>query len=156
MLVVGYYPVLSSESNPFRLPFLLEVNGVGWPLFVPHDLVFAKIVTQCEVFWEESDRALQRAVNTSNADAGDPRAIFVTPGFTRRNATFAPEPWLWGLNGDFTPQDEVIVTRRASCVAAIPEFDVFAREQCFRASAGHPNVSGARAYATAILAAIRP
>jgi hypothetical protein len=58
--------------------------------------------------------------------------------------------------GDFTPQDEVIVTRRASCVAAIPEFDVFAREQCFRASAGHPNVSGARAYATAILAARHP
>jgi len=156
IVVVGYYPVLSTESHPFRMPFLLAVNGVGLPLFVPHELVFAKIVTQCEVFWEESDRALQRAVDTSNADAGDSRATLVTPGFTRRNATFAPEPWLWGLNGDFTPQDEVIVTRRASCVAAIPEFDVFAREQCFRASAGHPNIAGAQAYATAILAVVQP
>ena len=56
IVVVGYFPVLSTESHPFRMPFLLEVNGVGLPLFVPHELVFAKIVTQCEVFWEESDR----------------------------------------------------------------------------------------------------
>jgi hypothetical protein len=152
---VGYYPILSRASHPLRLPFLMAVNGVGLPLFVPQDVVIRKVAEQCELFWHESDRSLRDAVAASNADAGDTRAQFVAPGFSVHNAAFADDPWLFGVAGDFSPQDEVIASRRISCVQAIPEFDVIAREQCFRASAGHPNVRGAQAYATAILAAFQ-
>ncbi len=80
--------------------------------------------------------------------------IFVDPGFTEENAAFASEPWLWGLNNDLTPQDEVAGPRRGACDAAIPRHEGLAREQCYRASAGHPNVTGARKYADAILQAM--
>lgn len=154
IVLVGYYPILSSESQPFRIPFLLSVNGIGLPLFLPNDLLFSKIVDQCDVFWHESDAALRRAVADSNTDTGSAGAIFVSPGYTVHNAVFATDPWLFGLNGDFSPQDEVVLARRSSCIAAIPELDALGREQCFRASAGHPNRAGVRAYANAILASV--
>ena len=72
--------------------------------------------------------------------------------FTVDNAVFADQPWLFGLDGAFNPQDEVIAERRAACNVNIDPNDVFGREGCYRASAGHPNTTGAVAYANAIIA----
>jgi hypothetical protein len=155
ILVLGYYPIVSADSNPLRLPFLLNTHGIGTPFFIPHDLVFEKVVALCSAFWHESDTHLQRAVDASNAAAGDERIRFVASGFRPENAVFASQPWLFGLNGDFSPQDEVVDRRRMECVAALQPHDVLGREQCFRASVGHPNVTGSIEYARAIISAFR-
>jgi hypothetical protein len=155
IVVTSYYPILSHDSKPFGIPLLLESEGV----FVPRaaaNLPAAQnpIVQRCLQFWNESTQCLQQAVADVNAANPPARIIFVDPGFRERNAVFADDPWLFGLQFGLLPEDEVIAPRHGSCNAAIPPLDFLAREQCYRASAGHPNVKGAAQYATAIKQAL--
>ncbi len=156
IFVTGYYPILSRDSKPFRIPGLLLLHGLQTEPPPPMRVVsFLNVVVErCLLFWTESTRALRQAVDEINQQAPGPRVIFVDPGFREQNAAFASEPWLWGLNNDLTPQDEVAGPRRGACDAAIPRREGLAREQCYCASAGHPNVTGARKYADAILQAM--
>ncbi|HUE86263.1 MAG TPA: hypothetical protein VMO26_09310 [Vicinamibacterales bacterium] len=156
VFVTGYYPILSRDSQPFRVPRLLLLHGLQAepPPAMMVSSFFDLVVERCLLFWTESTLALQQAVDEVNRETSDPRVVFVDPGYTEENAVFASDPWLWGLNSDFTPQDEVVAERRGACNAAIPGHDGLAREQCYRASAGHPNVAGARKYADAIFHAM--
>ena len=154
IVVTGYYPILSKQSRPLRIPFLLQTYGVGVPFFVDQTLVFRKIVALCMQFWSESSVALQDAVRDCNAAGGGSRVKYAAVPFTVQNAVFADDPWLFGLDGEFNPQDEVIVHRRAACDLNIEPGDIFGREACYRASAGHPNRAGAVAYAGAILGSV--
>jgi hypothetical protein len=157
VVVTSYYPILSRRSTTFRIPRVLVIHGVQSqpPQLVSSHAFFDAIVGRCLQFWRESTDCLRRAVDEVNASLATPRVLFVDPGFTEDNAVFADDPWLWGLNQDLSPQDEVTDPRRGSCNAAIPWHDLLAREQCYRASAGHPNVTGARKYADAIIAALQ-
>jgi hypothetical protein len=154
ILVTAYYPILSRDSQPFRIPRLLLLYGLQPepPAVMTVTSFFDLIVGRCLLFWTESTRAIQQAVAEVNQQAA--RVVFVDPGFREENAVFARAPWLWGLNHDLSPQDEVVASRRVACNAVIPRHDRLAREQCYRASAGHPNVAGARRYADAILQAM--
>jgi hypothetical protein len=89
-------------------------------------------------------------------DTDSARVVLANAGFTEQNAVFASHPLLWGLKLDpiLSPEDEVIPSRRVACDLAIPPLDLARRAQCYRASAGHPNVEGASRYAAAILAAL--
>jgi hypothetical protein len=157
IVVTPYFPVFSTKSTPFRIPRFMVVQGLQPepPPTMRVETFFDRIVDRCLVFWRESTDCLQRAVDETNAALTAPRIILVDPGFTEDNAMFAGDPWLWGLNNDLSPQDEVVDARHGVCDLAIPWFDGFAREQCYRASAGHPNVKGAQRYAEVILQAIR-
>lgn len=156
IVVTSYYPILSHDSKPFGVPLLLESEG----LFVPPAALNLPaagqnpIVERCLQFWRESTQYLEEAVADVNAAHRPARIIFVDPGFSEHNAVFADDPWLFGLKLGLFPQDEVIAPRRGSCNAAIPPGDFLSREQCYRASAGHPNVKGAARYATAIAQAL--
>ena len=156
VIVTPYYPVLSPLSKPFGIPWLLSSEGLALPPGA--DLVTGTniVVAKCMQFWHESTAALTRAVAEVNAPLPQPRITLVDPGFTENNAVFAGVPWLFGLANDaiLSPQDEVIHERRVACDAAYPPADWGARFQCYRASAGHPNATGARRYADAILAAL--
>ena len=59
IVVVGYYPLLSQDSDPLRLPFMLSMHGIGAPFFVDHMLLFRKVFQLCELFWEKFDRRLK-------------------------------------------------------------------------------------------------
>ena len=64
------------------------------------------------------------------------------------NAAFAADPWLYGINDDLSPQDPCADIRIAACHAAgSSRTEVLF---CEKASAGHPNPKGAKAYAEAI------
>jgi hypothetical protein len=152
IVVTSYYPVLSKESHPLRIPFLLQTYGVGIPAFLDQGLVFSKIVALCMQFWSESSVALQHAVQACNAAGGAARVQYAAVPFTIDNAVFAGQPWLFGLDGEFNPQDEVVGERHAACNLNIDAGDLFGRESCYRASAGHPNPTGALAYANTIIA----
>ena len=76
----------------------------------------------------------------------------IDPGFRDEHAALAPEARLFGINWDFSPQDPVALQRRLACDTC--EKDPLRREQCYRASAGHPNPFGAEDYARAIVTAL--
>lgn len=157
VLVTGYYPILSADSAARRFGRMLLAHGVDPtpPGKMGEKRFFNLIVERCELFWRESSGALQQAVSAVRQQAPGRHVVFVDVPFTARNAVFASDPWLWGLGRGLAPQDEVVAPRRSACDIAYPSSsDRLAREQCYRASAGHPNVLGARQYAKAILEAV--
>lgn len=156
IVVTGYYPILSHRSKPFGIPLLLEHEGIFILPSVTGAAITDKnpVVEHCLQFWQESTRCLQDAVADLSTAHPSSHINFVDPGFGERNAMFADEPWLFGLKAGLMPEDEVVSSRHTSCNVAIPGGDFLAREQCYRASAGHPNVTGARRYADAILGAL--
>lgn len=155
ILILGYYPILSSSSDPRGATGLLSAFGLSRPAGLEENADFLKpVVERCEEFFLESTKQLSRAVEK----AGDARIKFVASGFRDVNAVFVPNTsLLWGLDlqQEFAPEDPVAGERHAECVAAYPAAEqVLKRLICFRASAGHPNVAGARQYAEQILAAL--
>jgi hypothetical protein len=154
ILVLGYYPILSALSDPAGVTRLLGVFGIALPDFLEEAADFANpVLARSELFFLDSTQRLERAI----ADAGDPRVAFVPSGFTDANAVFVPgTSWLWGIGlDDLGPQDPAAGARHPLCDIAHPgTSQVLAREFCYRASAGHPNVQGAAQYSLQILAAL--
>jgi lysophospholipase L1-like esterase len=154
ILVTGYYPLLSAESDPLGIIKLLSLFGIAIPPFLDNDFDFINpVLNRCEAFFNDSTLHLKKAI----ADAGDPRVIFVPSGFTDANAVFvAGTSLLWGLNldDDLSPEDPVAAVRHPQCDIAFPPIQVLEREKCYRASAGHPNVEGSMEFAKQILAAL--
>jgi len=112
-----------------------------------HDLV----VNRCVEFFNLSNTDLQQAVN----DAHDPHTSFVPSGFTAANSAFVSgTTFLFGLDDHLNPEDPVAALRRTQCNAAFSPPQIAEREKCYRASAGHPNSSGAIQYKNQILAAM--
>jgi len=158
IVVTGYYPILSEESDPdFFKPFLKAI-GAPWLDFLGEGLeglIMDKIIKHCGIFSDQSASTLQNAVDdANNTPSGQGRISFVNPGFGPENSAFAGASWIFGVNDDLdlSPQDEVIDSRHASCDNCEP--DLLLRWECYRASAGHPNVLGAKQYATQILASL--
>lgn len=160
IVVTSYFPILSSASHLDLLLPLLEFMGVPLPRFIrfdpltKSDPVVAKIISLSMQFWRESSLRLGEAVNAVNSGTG-PRCFFANVPFTENNSVFAAQPWLFGVGPapDFSAEDEVISLRRPQCDITFAG-DLLAREQCYRASAGHPNVTGAAQFGQAILNAL--
>jgi lysophospholipase L1-like esterase len=152
ILVVGYYPILSELSDPFKAMRVLNLHGIARPPFAElGDVDFiAPVVARCKQFFEESTTALQQAI----ADVADSRVKFVATGFAAANAMFTASPLLWALDRYLNPQDPIAPTRRPQCDLAFDFTRPIERILCHRASAGHPNVAGARQIARQALAAL--
>ncbi len=157
-VVTGYYPILSSESDPVAVEVdylgkLLELHCLAIPPHLDREPIVSHIISLTEQFWNQSNDRLSKAVAETNSEMhlGD-RIIFVPSPFTEENALFASNPLLFGFNADLSPQDEVITERAGACNAQYSNpFDFAQCEVCHYASVGHPNVAGARAISTAIL-----
>jgi hypothetical protein len=148
IVLLGYYPILSRQSDPALIPALLRARGIrnASPLMQseaaisdPRDLAFQ--------FWQQSDSSF-RAVVT---EVGDRRITYVPSPFQEQNALFESDPLLWWLNADSSPQDEVADDRRAPCVRLNPDW--VDCQTCIRASVGHPNAVGAIKIYEAIMTA---
>jgi lysophospholipase L1-like esterase len=155
ILVTGYYPILSSRSDPLGVTKLLSLFGIAVPGFVDADVDFINpVLERCEIFFNDSNQQLARAV----AETGDSRIVFISPGFTDANSVFVPgTSLLWGLDldDDMNPQDPAAAARRPLCDSAHSgPAELLDRELCYRASAGHPNVQGAVQFCKQILAAL--
>jgi hypothetical protein len=121
------------------------------PDFIDEADIIDPVIDRCEEFFADSTAQLQSAI----ADANDPRIVFVPSGFTEDNAVFAGTPLLFGLDDRLNPQDPGAAQRHAQCdITHSQPLDLVAREQCYRASAGHPNVAGAVKYKDQIMAVI--
>jgi len=156
ILVTGYYFILSDQSDPLRAGDLLKIFGIPTPVPGEENLLLDPIIDRCEQFFADSTRHLQAAVAEANAQANDARIRFVPSGFTEANAVFVPATsLLWGVDALLNPEDPVAAQRRPQCDTTFPgPLEFLQREQCHRASAGHPNVAGAVQYKNQILAAL--
>lgn len=153
ILVTGYYPIVSAQSDVIGVTKMLSLFGIAVPAFLNQDLdLINPVIARCEAFFTDSQRQLQQAV----ADANDQRVRFVPSGFTDANSVFVPgSSLLWGLNRDLSPQDPVAAVRHPLCDIAHPgPLQNLDRELCYRASAGHPNVEGAVQFSKQILSAL--
>jgi hypothetical protein len=155
ILVTGYYTIVSPRSDPLGVIKLLSMHGIAIPEFVDvEDDFIGPVIDRCEQFFADSTARLQQAI----ADANDARIRFVATGFTDDNAIFVPDTsLLWGLDlgSNLGPQDPVADQRRPLCdVAHSGPLQLPAREQCYRASAGHPNVAGAIRFKDQVMAAL--
>lgn len=154
IVVTSYYPILSPASHVGLLDdFMLTIGLPIEPLtrLIDDNIIYERIVSNCELFFAESSKALQGAIDAANAQANG-RVGFAAPPFTEDNAALASKAWLFGIRGDLSPEDPVAAARRVSCDKCTDDY--LRRQQCYRASCGHPNVIGARQFASAILAAI--
>lgn len=159
IIVTGYYPILSSQSNPW----LFDAFGrgvVGAALWLGGSIFWEwmkqPLIVNCQYFAGRSSWHLwlavseERIASNRQIDFADPRYF----GLDESRAALTTNSWLWGINPDGSPQDTVV--RQPACNeahAARSDVDVFA---CERASTGHPNAQGAAAYANAILAILFP
>ncbi len=162
VIVTGYYPIISEDSDPDPLNLALLVQAISGGAFDPGVPLPDVLASNCRVFAEHSEKCLQAAVDDINAELGrgDPaapnRVTLVVPPFGAPNSAFAPDPWVFAVKLDIglTPQDDLAQHRQGVCSIA-PE-NRTNRWQCERASAGHPNKRGARVYAREVLGALAP
>ena len=154
VIVTSYYPILSAASHiPLINDFMLTIGMPVAPMarFVDADFILERLVRNSTLFYEESTAALQDAIDGANAH-GTGRVFFAAPAFTDENAALAPDAWLFGIHPDLSPEDPAAAARHVSCDKCLKDW--LRREQCYRASAGHPNVIGAAQFADAIIAAL--
>jgi len=164
IIVTGYYPIVTDDSDLSALILLLAGLGmligglvgaiVGGLVSVTQKAV---MVSRSNTFATEANNKLQDAVNDVNATlTGGARIFFAKPNFGSRNAIFAPNTWLWGIDTDLSPEDDeqiggVAPTRNQAC-ENVEDSDPSRTVMviCKNASMGHPNVAGANEYARAI------
>jgi hypothetical protein len=156
--VLEYFPILSPQSRfTWGAEFLAAIGAPVNPTMLMTSSptaalpIWARIVENCRVFHTTSSAAIRSTVALVTGEF-DHRIVAIDPAFREENAALAPQAWLFGINWDLSPQDPVASQRRVACDLA--ETDPFRREQCYRASSGHPNALGAVAYSTAIVTAV--
>ena len=157
IILTGYYPIVSPESDPFAVEKYLNALCITIPIFMDRGLVLNRVVENSMQFWHESTRCLKAAVDEVNQNSpGQPRIRFINVPFQPKNSMYASDPWLFELNKDLilSPQDPVAEIRAPFCNECF-KYDLVAREQCYRASAGHPNLLGSDEFAKAILHTVR-
>lgn len=147
MVVHGYYPILSHDSNHLHITTLLASFGVTPALPFLSLNPFKEIIDQALLFWHESERQMRRAVDEANAALGGPaRIFFVRPSFTEFNAALASDAYVFGLTLLGEPEDSVAPHRAQVCFLPGQGLNFLQMETCYRASAGHPNVRGAERF----------
>jgi hypothetical protein len=155
VLVLGYYPALSHQSQPKGVETLFElVHGVKFAPLFDAGLFRNEIVEHCVRFWKLSTGLLRSAVDHVNREAGATRAIFVDSGMEETNAAYAPQSLLWelDLNDPSQAPDEVVAERRVAC--ALVEAGELQKKQVLLSSAGHPNIAGAARMAEQCISAM--
>jgi hypothetical protein len=166
VVVTGYYPIVSMESNlDFLVPLLsglgllvglasgIVAGSLGTPPFGFGPLGSAafrswlqgRLVARSNIFANTANTALAGAVGVTRRIVPSRTIALAIPNFGPSNAIFAGDTFLFGSTVPLGPEDPVAATR-TSCMPA----DIFAT----MASMGHPNAKGARAYANAINAVL--
>lgn len=156
IVVAGYYPFISAESDTAVLRVWEQVSGFLSGSASAQALSAA--VRRSARFVVEAHAGIRAAVAAVDATDG-PAVAFVDPEFGPSNATAAPDAWLWGLTADnraianlnlgleLYPEDALSGARVDVCFSATPTSGLLT---CVYASVGHPNPTGARVYAEAI------
>lgn len=165
--VVGYFPMISPHSAG-RKVFNGWLETLGFPGFlqplannpVVRALFFKKIlnngIERSRIWIEESDHNLQLAVEKLNESAGRQRAIFIKSPLTEKQSVESPETVLFRARGNGSVTDPLYEERKASCKTSLDELKRstgihYRVKRCTMAAVGHPDTTGSRLYAEAII-----
>jgi lysophospholipase L1-like esterase len=163
ILVTGYYPIVSEDSNLAAVGMLLALVGAVFSPFalsLPLPIVAApltvearRVLTGLSTAWyDASNSDLGAAVSSYND-----RWKALHPSYKTLPATFVKIPWgpshsyaapdtrLWLVG---LPEDEVYSARASGCVDT-GRTKTGKSGLCLEAKSGHPNPAGATAYAAA-------
>lgn len=169
--VVGYYPIVSAETPTknlfeavlelYETPRLLKPvinNAAQRNLYLGR--LHKKLTRRSQIWFEDSNRAFQRAVSKINAELEATRAVFIKSPLTAANSYAAEQTLLWEIDGK-TIKDDQYEQRKSACRAALPALRASTRQTyrtrlCELASVGHPNPAGAAKIAEAIKNELRP
>jgi len=163
IVVTGYYPIVGPESDPLGVQEWANVQGINSPVILTE--LVRNLAAGSDVFHEQARAGLTSAVDRVNGEIpGEPVIAFADPNFGPEHAVFTADPWLWGmtrqnasfgslaLDLDVLPEDPLTQLRIEACAEAYGILDLVG---CVFASVGHPNPSGARAFADAVIADLR-
>jgi lysophospholipase L1-like esterase len=162
IVVTGYYPIVSEQSGVRSLVQLMKQLPQARTVASFLDLTAEhlgdealklaieperrRMIEQSTLFGSLSTQLLRSAVG---AYAATNRVFFADPGFGPQNAFAAPASWLW--DGANDPLFRERVAKYAEHVITRPfDWPVYTPV----ASIGHPNIDGAKAYASAIEACL--
>ena len=157
IIVPGYYPITSWASDVSGLIPIFMLIGANPIIPDPslgalyYEAARLRVITRSDIFFQESNSSLQTAVAIANGLPLEGRTKFnqirfapLRPG--PENAYAGPNAWLWLIPTPPLGQDEMYAYRYSQCKKLQDPPSPF----CIDASAGHPNVAGARAYTDAI------
>lgn len=130
---------------------VIEQNGGALGTALLLEPLKQRMIELSDIFARSVHRALQEQVVLFNAEHG-PKAVLAIPEIPDEHAILTDDPWIWGLDDGLAPEDQVADGRRA--LAHQLTNDPFKRFVWERASVGHPNLRGARAYVDAVMKAI--
>jgi lysophospholipase L1-like esterase len=166
VVVTGYFPVISGQSNlgvvvplwvALGLVATTVTGGATLPLIPPDPIVGgvvaailqARSAARSDLFYVESTNGLQSAVNLVNLSSrGRNRFRFAPLPVRPDNSYGALHSWLWLIPAPPGVKDEVYDARWQSCGRwSDATFDDL---KCKQASLAHPNIAGAQAYTDAI------
>jgi lysophospholipase L1-like esterase len=146
VLVAGYYPIVSHDSRPAGVIPMMTALGAATPGPTGWN-PWRTIVENSLLFEAHSGECMQQSVATANIEFPG-RFIWVKPAILPINSAFAPLPWIYGVRlPHIAPEDDIAKDRELMCKIQ-PDGDL--RALCLRASVGHPNRWGAKAYFNAI------
>lgn len=170
--VIGYFPAITESSTGGKLlNAWLETRGyprafkflVNNPL--SRRLFFEKLkkraIERSRIWFEESNRNMQIAVDRFNEKYGPRRAVFVRSPLTDEHAAEAPNTLLFRMGKNGVVADYKARERIRACRQTLPELKRttgidYPVRLCEVAAVGHPTPEGARAYAAAIKSALAP
>jgi hypothetical protein len=172
IVVIGYFPMISPQSDDVRLfNSWLEARDTNrifkWMMNNPlmRKAYFKKVgdkaIRRSRLWFEISNAELRSAVDDFNKLFNRPRAVFVQSPLTEENAVEAPNTMLFRMLKNGVPEDPLFRERKVDCEQALPELKRttgldYPVRYCEVAGVGHPNPTGARKYADAIILALRP
>ena len=170
IVVVGYFPIASSNSDiktmvryfaktvsfPQKLQFIFTNPVSRQPL----RLLRNKIADRSRIWLTGSNRAIRKAVKRVNDRIGRPRILFVESPIDEDSSYATKKPLLWEIGKDHLPNDETYNERKVGCAKVFGEmkykhYGRLSTRMCELSSVAHPNIEGSKAYAEAIINALK-
>ncbi len=167
--VIGYFPMIGPktpggrllngwlESMSYPRPLKPIVNNVLTRQFFKK--IRKKGIARSRIWFEESNRNFQEAVDRLNAKIGRRQAIFIRSPITEDQSLETKDTLLFRMGKKGRVEDALYDERTTECRKALPELKKttgidYPVRLCEIAAIGHPNPAGSRAIADAIKAAL--
>ncbi len=163
--VIGYFPILSQKSDTSKLfNSFLRAYAIPSPIKPLANnilirqlfkLIKNKALRRSRLWFEDSNRELNKAVNRLNEKFGKQRAVFIKSPLTEANAFETEETQLFKLEKKGQVNDEFYDERLIECRKTLSELKKIiglkqSVRQCEIAAIGHITSAGSKAYAEAV------